>query len=62
MEEFGLRGHPRPRVTVELANRFDIPDIRDLRVGLLIERGVEDGLRREILSAVRSALQYEDNR
>ena len=56
MEETG-RGHATPHVLVRFMTHFreDDPAIR--RIGLIIERELQEGMRREILSAVRRAVR-----
>lgn len=61
MDDFGLQGHPRPRVSVEFVDRFDFHDPTHLRVGLVVERQLQDGLCREITSAVHRLAVREGN-
>ena len=61
MDDFGLQGHPRPRVSVEFVDRFDFHNATHLRVGLVVERELQDGLCREINSAVQRLAVREGN-
>ncbi|KAI1786381.1 hypothetical protein LXA43DRAFT_1065155 [Ganoderma leucocontextum] len=56
MEETG-RGYDTPRVDVRFMTRFQDDDPALRRIGLIIERELQDGMRREILSAVRRAVR-----
>ena len=61
MEEFGLHGHLRPRVCVEFVDRLDEHDPARLRVALVIERELQEGLRQQIVSAVQRMVLPEGN-
>lgn len=49
-------GLPNPHVVVRFMNHFREDDPALQRVGMIIERELQEGMRREILSAIRQAL------
>lgn len=55
MEEQG-RGHATPHVTVRFMTHLSEDDPALERIGLVIERELQEGMRREILSAIRRAV------
>lgn len=52
-------GIPTPHVSVRFMTRFSDDDPAIGRVGLIIERELQDGMRREILAAVRQAFRTQ---
>ena len=56
MEENG-RGHATPHVIVRFVTRLREDDPAPERIGLVIERELQEGMRREILSAIRRAVR-----
>ncbi|PIL31868.1 hypothetical protein GSI_06572 [Ganoderma sinense ZZ0214-1] len=52
MEELAVNGHYLPRVSVDFVNRVDRSDLPLNDIGLLVERGVQDGIRRELFNAM----------
>ena len=56
MEETG-RGYATPHVIVRFVTRFREDDPALEHIGLVIERELQEGMRREILSAIRRAVR-----
>lgn len=56
MEENG-RGHATPHVIGRFVTRLREDDPALERIGLVIERELQEGMRREILSAIRRAVR-----
>ena len=57
VDYLGLRGSARPHVTVQFVNRFATSNTEAVRIGLVIERELQEGLRREIRAALRSIVE-----
>lgn len=60
MEELGLPGQLHPRVTVQLVDTYAFRDTESERIGIIVERAVQDGLQREILAALRRDTNARD--
>ena len=52
-------GQPTPYVSVRFMTRLSADDPAIERIGLIVERELQDGIRREILAAIRQAVRTE---